>query len=109
MILIERLNRKERDSPAPVVPPPRLDESIVGDWCIERSRSPIVNSKRAALGSTKPRLSEGMDCENRRNDSRYRGLAYSTSEETDTSTIPSSGSSISGPRACRKIWMGMEA
>ena len=62
--------------PAPVVPPPRFEDNIVGDWWMVRSRPLIVNSNNVSLGSTKPRSWEGIDCEKRMNDSMKRHLAH---------------------------------
>lgn len=48
--------------PAPVVsplPPPREDESRVGDCWIVRSRTPTVMSIEEDLGSRKPRFWDG--------------------------------------------------
>jgi hypothetical protein len=56
---------------------------------MERSRSATVNSKRAALESTKPRFWEGMACENRRNDSRAEGLAcWSAQHKRGKTMVP---------------------
>lgn len=77
---------------------------------MERSRSAMVNSKRAALESTKPRFWEGMACENRRNDSstELSVLARAAEEGNDNGTVPSSGSCTSCPWAFTRLWMVME-
>lgn len=55
--------------PAPVVPPPRVEERMVGDWWIVRSRPAMARSIEVADWSTKPKFWEGMGWEKRRKDS----------------------------------------
>lgn len=45
---------------APVVPPPLVEESMVGDWWMVKSLSPMVMSRVVAVGETKPRFAEGI-------------------------------------------------
>lgn len=50
--------------PAPVVPPVLFEDKMVGDWRMVSSSPPTVSSTVFDRGSTKPRLLEGIGCEN---------------------------------------------